>query len=62
MKQYELSYEWECTNPDCQQNGYMTEIYDENEIILMYQHCPYCGSKITITDKELYSVEPTIAR
>ena len=57
MSEYELAYEWECTNPECKQNGCSIELYQENEIITMYKFCPYCGAPNRITKKELSTVK-----
>ena len=56
MTEYELAYEWCCSNPECGQNGSVIETYTEDEIILMYKFCPYCGNPISITKKELSTV------
>lgn len=56
MTEYELSYEWDCINPECGQNGCVVETYQDNEIIEMHKYCPYCGARIQITKKELSKV------
>lgn len=55
--QHELSYERECLNPECNQNGFCEEILELQEIIELYKFCPYCGNAIRITKIYVQTVQ-----